>query len=48
LFKTAGLKPGVVELAAKGELTEADGACKEEGGGLLAEPNSPVGTGTGI
>jgi hypothetical protein len=48
LFNTAGLKPGVVELAAKGELTEADRACKEEGGGLLAEPNSPVGTGTGI
>jgi hypothetical protein len=41
LFKTAVLKPGdVVELAAKGELTEADCVCKAEDGGLLAEPNS--------
>jgi len=40
LFKTAGLKPGVVGPAAKGELTEADCVCKEEDGGLLAEPNS--------
>jgi hypothetical protein len=41
LFKTAGLRPGVVELAAKGELAEADG-------GLFAEPNSSVGAGTGF
>jgi len=40
LFKTAGLKPGVVVPAAKGELTEADWVCKVEDGGLLAEPNS--------
>jgi hypothetical protein len=40
LFKTAGLTPGDVELAAKGELTEADRVCKGEDGGLLAERNS--------
>lgn len=40
LFNTAGLIPGGVEPAAKGELTEADCVCKEEDGGLLAEPDS--------
>jgi hypothetical protein len=48
LFKTAVLRPGAVEPAAKGELTEADRVCKVEDGGVLAEPTSPVGTGTGI
>lgn len=48
LFKTAGLTPADIGPAAKGELIEADCVCKEEDGGLLSEPNSRIGTGTGI
>jgi hypothetical protein len=41
LFKTVVSIPGdVVELAAKGELTETDCVRKVEDGGLLAGPDS--------